>query len=144
MIATDRHRPDGHDGICVGCGHVLSPSAAVQHFGRGVLTASPADRVRMVLERKAQLADAWAVGVSIPAPRSVFDVERQLRQEGIDVTCKSCRPPVPPRDQWTFVDYLAALSRALDRQITKALKPAPRRRDGLRRGARKTRRRTDG
>jgi hypothetical protein len=72
------------------------------------------------------LADAWAQGVSIPSPRSPGDGELAPRQEGVEM------PREPSREPWTFVDYLAAVSRAVDRQICKGIRwarqPGPRRR----------------
>jgi hypothetical protein len=148
QLETYRHRPDGHDGICARCGAVLSPVHAVLHFGVEVLEAAPETRVRLLLAREAQIREAGAL--SIPVPRRGSEVVGELKELGVSsrllvVPCRQLPPrsrsegPVPPRDEWTFVDYLAALSRAVDRQITKALKPAPRRRDALRRRARKTR-----
>lgn len=124
------HHPDGHDGICVTCGLVLSPVTAVQHFGAGVLTAAPGDRVLMVLARKERMQAAWVEGVPIPSPRSGCDVVRDLRREGIDVAPKSCRPPREPSG---WIDAVAALSRAVDRVICRAMAPKWTRQAAIRR-----------
>lgn len=106
-----KHRMNGHDGICATCGEIVLPGVAVQHFGVEVLTATPQQRIEWLLARR-------RADVVVPPQRSVFEVERELHQYGIDTSFRSCQPtPV--------LDVLAVMSRAVDRAIIKALTPHP-------------------
>lgn len=125
-----RYRHDGHDGICWECGAVVSPVAAVAHFGDEVLTAPPDQRIAMARNRDCSVA-----------PRPYWVVAGELRDRGIDIR-SSNRPPgcLPYRRDarevvgdlaWLAGDVLAACSRALDRAITRGIRwataPSPRR-----------------
>lgn len=122
---------NGHDGICATCGEIVLPSVAVQHFGVEVLTATPQQRIDMLHERKRFLHESYMAGEPIPQQRSVFQVERELRQYGIDTSFRSCQPtPV--------LDVLAAVSRSADRGITRFIRWAMS--SNPRRPVRKTRR----